>query len=351
MHVRGCAFISVFDPQVATDSSLQCSQMKLFCDGREPCTACSTKRHLCEHNRAKSSAGFVDRVAHNLTRRGCSSPFLLCNGDAEIFSRFEFPKPVHPDDEGGSHETPSNLDLGIPAYSGDLADVFEPMMVDFDFDILDGIFNPDQPADDAADWTADFPILSSEQDAFGLLRNEARLSGLASNIVKAASNAGNLEADQLNHFTALQYLLTPAQAHRAISRYFESWHRICRIIHRPTFTADTAPDVILVAVLTLGAMYLPNDEDRKRTLSVIDLIEDYIFSQEPSTLDFVTQTDTNVDDNLTFHFMQAAFLIVVTQYWTGSECSRQRVSKVRFDRVIEVKSCIRGGLCFSDADR
>jgi hypothetical protein len=344
MRARGCTFIPGFDQKTATDNSLQCSQMKLSCDGRQPCAACSIKRHPCEHNRARNSAGFVDRVSHDPTRRNCSSPFLLCNGDAEIFSRFEFPKPVHPDDEGGNHETPSNLDLGMPAYSSDLADVFEPMMIDFDLDILDGIFNPDQPTDDAVDWTADFPTLSSEQDTFALLRNEARLSSLAGDILEAASNAGKPEADRPHCLTTLQHLLSPTQAHRAISRYFESWHRICRIIHRPTFIADTAPDVILVAVLTLGAMYLPNDEDRKRTLSVIDFVEDYIFSQEPSTLDVVAQTDTNNDDNPSFHFLQAAFLIVVTQYWTGSERSRRRVSKVRFDRVIEVKSCIRGGL-------
>lgn len=231
----------------------------------------------------------------------------------------------------------------MPAYSSDLADALEPMMFDFDLDILDVIFNPDQPMDDAVDWTAGYPTLSPEQDTFGLLRNEARLSGLASDILEAVSNTGKSEADQHNCSATLQYLLSPAQAHRAISRYFESWHRICRIIHRPAFTADTAPDVILVAVLILGAMYLPNDEDRKKTLSVIDLVEEYIFSQEPSTLDIDAQTDTDFDDNPNFHFLQAAFLIVVTQYWTGSERARRRVSKVRFDRVIEVNSCIRDG--------
>ena len=77
--------------------------------------------------------------------------------------------------------------------------------------------------------------------------------------------------------------------------------------------------------------------------AVIDLVEEYIFSQEPSTLDIDAETDTDFDDNPNFHFLQAAFLIVVTQYWTGSERARRRVSKVRFDRVIEVNSCIRDG--------
>jgi hypothetical protein len=311
--------------------------MKLFCDGRQPCTACTTKRHLCEHSGARNSAKDLGRIQHDSARRGCASPFLLCNGDAEIFSRFEFPKPVHADDEGGSRGTSSNLDLGMSACSSDLADVLGPMMFDFDVDILDIIFNPDQPMDDAIDWTAGFPTLSPEQDTFGLLRNKARLSGLASNILEATSKANKSEADHFSALTTLQHLLSPAQAHRALSRYFESWHRICRIIHRPTFTSDTAPDVVLIAVIILGAMYLPNEEDRKRTLSVIDFVEEYIFSQEPFSSDAAAQNIANVDDNPSFYFLQAAFLIVVTQYWTGSERSRRRVSKVRFDRVIEVR--------------
>jgi hypothetical protein len=210
-------------------------------------------------------------------------------------------------------------------------------MFDFDVDILDMIFNPDQPMDDAVDWTAGFSALSPEQDNLGLLRNEARLSSLASDILEAASKAGKAEADTSNGLTTLQHLLSPAQAHRALSRYFESWHRICRIIHRPTFTVDTAPDVVLIAVIILGAMYLPNEEDRKRTLKVIDFVEDYIFSREPSSSDVGAQNVADVDDNPSFYFLQAAFLIVVTQYWTGSERSRRRVSKIRFDRVIEVR--------------
>jgi hypothetical protein len=190
---------------------------------------------------------------------------------------------------------------------------------------------------DAVDWTASFPTLSTEQDTFGLLRNEARLSRLTSDILEARSKAGMAETDHFNSLTTLQHLLSPAQAHRALSRYFESWHRICRIIHRPTFIVDSTPDVVLIAVIILGAMYLPSEEDRKRTLSVIDFVEDYIFSQEPSSSDAAAQDVANVDDNPSFYFLQAAFLIVVTQYWTGSECSRRRVSRVCFDRVIEVR--------------
>jgi hypothetical protein len=209
-------------------------------------------------------------------------------------------------------------------------------MFDFDVDILDMIFNPDQYMDDGVDWTAGFPSLSPEQDNFGLLRNEIRLSALASDIMEAALKPGKSEADHFNALATLQHLLSPAQAHRALSRYFESWHRICRIIHRPTFTIDTAPNVVLIAVIILGAMYLPSEEDRKRTLSVIDFVEDYIFSQEPSSSDAAAQNVSNVDDDPSFYFLQAAFLVVVTQYWTGSERSRRRVSKARFDRVIEV---------------
>lgn len=319
--------------------------MKLFCDGRQPCSACSTKRHLCQHIRAKNPARHVDRIRGGLDQRGCASPFLLCNGDAEIFSRFEFPKPVHVGGEGAGQVFPSTVDIELPGYPSDLASVLEPMLLDCDLDILHDFFNPDQPMDDAIDWTADLPTLSLEQDSFGVLRNEVKLSGLASDILESASNAGKPDSDRSKALIALKHLLSPAQAHRALSRYFESWHRICGIIHRPTFTVDTTPDVVLAAVLVLGSMYLSNEEDREKTLSIIDFVEDFIFSQEPSLLNAVAQTDTDVDDDPRFHFLQAAFLIVVTQYWTGSDCSRRRVSKVRFDRVLEVGSYLSTVFC------
>jgi hypothetical protein len=322
---------------VLVNDGLQCSQKKLFCDGRQPCTACSTKRCPCERSKAKNSAGDVNGALRHPVQRGCASPFLLCKGDAEIFSRFEFPKPVRNEEED-NQVTSSTLALGLPTYESDLAEDPQPTMLDFDFDILDGIFNTEQIMIDAIDWTADRPGLTSEQDAFGVLRNEARLSSLASDILQCPPNAGRPEADCLNGMSTLQYLLSPAQAHRALTRYFESWHRICRIVHRPTFTVDTAPDVVLIAVLILGAMYLPDEEDRKKTLSVIDFVEDYIFSEEPFSLGMAEQTGMRVDDSPGFHFLQAAFLIVVTQYWTGSESSRRRVSRARFDCVIEVES-------------
>lgn len=324
---------------------MQCSQRKLFCDGRQPCTSCRSKRHPCEHMRVDDPTRGVDRISQDLIHRRCASPFLLCNGDAEIFSRFDFPRPVRSEEEGCSQAASSSAGFELAAYSNDLDDALGPMAPDFDLDILDGIFNTDQGMVDAMGWTASSSDLSIEQDTFGILCNEARLASLASDILSCSSNAGRSEADHLDDLTTLQHLLSPAQAHRALSRYFESWHRICRIVHRPTFTADTAPDVSLIAVLMLGAMYLPNKEDRKKTLSVIDLVEEYIFSQEALASDGLLQASTNVDDNAAFQFLQAAFLIVVTQYWTGSESSRRRVSTARFDRVIQVRYRSTAVLC------
>ena len=337
MHVRGYDHTLSSNWWIVVDNGLQCFQKKLFCDGRQPCTACSAKRCPCERSRARLPSSEMNSASRDPIQRGCASPFLLCKGDEEIFSRFEFPKPVR-DEEGDNQVTSSTLAFGSPTRQSDLAGVLEPMMLDFDFDILEGIFNTEQIMIDTIGWTADRPASSSEQDTFGVLRNEARLSSLANSILQCSPNAGRPGADRLNGMSTLQYLLSPTQAHRALTRYFESWHRICRIIHQPTFTADTAPDVVLMAILILGAMYLPDEEDRKKTLSVIDFVEDYIFSEEPSPLGVLTQAGTNVDSGPKFHFLQAAFLIVVTQYWTGSECSRRRVSTTRFNRVIEVWS-------------
>lgn len=209
-------------------------------------------------------------------------------------------------------------------------------MFDFDLDIFDGIFGDNGFMDDEIDWTNDSTVMIPEQDTFGVFRNETRLIDLAGRVLDLPSKSGRSEEDRCRSLVTLQHLLSPGQAHRSISRYFESWHRICRIIHRPTFSVESTPDVVLVAVLMLGAMYLTNEEDRKKALSVIDYVEDYIFTQEPPPLEDVARTGTSLDEDADFHFLQASFLVVVTQYWTGTECSKRRVSTTRFDRVLEV---------------
>lgn len=238
--------------------------------------------------------------------------------------------------EAGGQSAGTALDMDQHTLPGDLYGVPELTMLDFDLDIFDGIFGDNGFLDDEIDWTNGCTVVTPEKDTFGVFRNEARLLDLATRILDLPSKTDRSEEDRFRSLVTLQHLLSPRQAHRAISRYFESWHRICRIIHRPSFSVDSTPDCMLVAVVMLGAMYLPNEEDRKKALSVIDYVEDYVFAKEPSPLDGTAVIGTCLDDDAGLHFLQASFLVVVTQYWTGTERSKRRVSTYRFDRVLEV---------------
>lgn len=134
----------------------------------------------------------------------------------------------------------------------------------------------------------------------------------------------------------LQELFEPVQVDKALHSYFRSWHRICRITHRPSFSVSSMPHLALVAMIMLGTMYAPCEENRKKATTVLDYAEDYIFAHEPSP-PHPSQDDANRVDTVKSCFLEASFLMIVTQYWTGDSESKRRVSTLRFDRTAEVK--------------
>lgn len=266
--------------------------------------------------------------------RAPNLPFLLYDGDAEVFSLFGFPGPVNANTKV-SRQASSVLPLDL-MLTENFDGLCEQAILAFDPGNLDDIFDDDPFTNDESDGTADFATNIPEADTFGIFRNDQRMSSLAAEIFSSPANIRKSEEERRSSLLTLQHLLSPAQAHRFVSRYFETWHPICSIIHRPSFAVESAPDSIILAILMLGAVYSPNDEDRRIALSVIDYVEDYIFSHDFSNSNGVARPGTSLDNDAELHFLQASFLLVVAQYWSGSESSRRRVSTSRFERVLEV---------------
>lgn len=275
--------------------------------------------------------------------RAPTPPFLLYDGDAEVFSLFGFPGPANVSTKvGGQASSALPLD---PMLKESFDGLCEQAIFTLDPGNLKYIFNDEPFMNDEIDWAADCNTAPPEEDTFGIYRNNRKISSLPAEILSSLGNTRKEEDERRSILMILQHLLSPAQAHRFVSRYFETWHPICSIIHRPTFAVESAPDSIILAILMLGAMYSPNDEDRKNALSVIDYVEDYVFSQDVSDANGVARPGTSLNNDAEFNFLQASFLLVVAQYWSGPESSRRRVSTFRFSRVLEVsphvlKQCV-----------
>lgn len=139
----------------------------------------------------------------------------------------------------------------------------------------------------------------------------------------------------------LQNLCRPARVSRFVAHYFDIWHRNCRIVHQPSFGLDVCCEPLVLAVIFLGAMYSPNSKERIAVAAVIKHVESFIFSCLPSSstgIDHDRQTPSVAgNDEREFQNVQAAFLMVITLFWTGTEVQKRRAATELFDIVVDVR--------------
>lgn len=150
------------------------------------------------------------------------------------------------------------------------------------------------------------------------------------------------DRDRLEVQRQLQSLCHPASVVRFVSYYFNIWHHNCRIVHRPSFGLDTCHEPLVLAVIFLGAMYSADPLERIAASALLEHVESLILSRLPSS----SQRDTSdqgipvavIDDEESFQSVQAAFLTVITLFWTGNEVQKRRAATDLFSIVVEVSS-------------
>jgi hypothetical protein len=118
------------------------------------------------------------------------------------------------------------------------------------------------------------------------------------------------------------------------------------MVHQGSFSVDTAPVPLLIAVVVVGAMYSQVDKDVSNTKLLLDLAELYVFSLDDLTDEFEirqmlraphTMTPESISlSNQAFPNLQAAYLMVCVQFWAGSMVSRKRAIDTKFGVVLKV---------------
>lgn len=147
----------------------------------------------------------------------------------------------------------------------------------------------------------------------------------------------------------LHSLFTPTKIEKLVNLYFEFWHPHCPIVHRPSFSVETAALPLLISMSLMGAMYSQVDRDFITAKPLLDIAEHYIFSLEDLTPEFeirqmlrapptTSPEQSSVESLLAFHHLQASYLMVCVQFWAGNSVSRKRAIEARFGVVIKVFS-------------
>ena len=368
--------------------------MKLGCDGNDPCKTCRQKKLECKFSRLKSKGlsvrndGMSNRFRkdrktdselatskngadiNTVSDRG-SIKFLLNSGTASFIECFRFPssherrnlfnfRNTHwnsdaantfdffgnGSENGSAYSDPFEEDaidwslfedenllrfLSSPfsEYQTQTDDIFAPMLIDSNF----------SPTTIGAPFPVDWepPTLQSEACVQGILQK--------------AISIGISPQEQADISQHLNYLFTPSRITKLVNLYFEFWHPHCPIVHQGSFSVQTTPISLSVAVVLMGAMYSQVDRDVTTAKTLLDLAELYIYSMDDLTEEFevrqmmraasTTTPESIALSMLAFQHLQAAYLMVCVQFWAGNMVSRKRAIDTRFSVVIKACQTVR----------
>ena len=146
---------------------------------------------------------------------------------------------------------------------------------------------------------------------------------------------------------SLSFLLTTTRIRKFILMYFKYWQPSCALIHAPSFDPETAPLPLLAAVVFMGAMYSTDQKEEYLAKRVLDFAELFIFSSPIFSHENEVVTvfcgnwgapNEDTDDWTKFQHFQAGFIMLATQYWAGSQASRNRAMESRFSDILKVGS-------------
>lgn len=149
----------------------------------------------------------------------------------------------------------------------------------------------------------------------------------------------------------LNFLLTADKIPKFVSMYFRNWHLNCPILHRPSFDPAKVPLRLLLSVVFIGAIYSKDQTERlaaKRLLDVAELVvfDSDIFSFEMGiirsiqgdNLESAAGATRSDQDWVDFQELQAGYLMVIAQYWSGPLIPKRRAMESRMGEVIKVRS-------------
>ena len=291
------------------------------------------------------------------TQYPSSVVFLLSENYEQVFSKFNFPEPATPNRRTANWRDAYNSSAQTP-FRG-LDEDFVNSVLDFDFfalpscgpstrwqreevEIQDTVYEVFAlpscgPSTRCASVEPQDAILT--EDTASLQSTAAEIEVILRRVMTAPSLQALSKDERAEIYQQLQDLCSSAHVSRFVAYYFDIWHRNCRIVHRPSFGLNTCHEPLVLAVISLGAMYSSNVMERIAAAAVIEHVESFIFSCLPPSsaeVEHGREAPSAVsDDEQRFQSVQAAFIIVITLFWTGTEVQKRRAATQLFDVVVE----------------
>jgi hypothetical protein len=259
-----------------------------------------------------------------MSQNSSSIAFLLCTDEDDVFSRFNFPRPA----PFGTRATGQNP----PGEQGFFGEFSLTSPLDVNFDLMDGLFNTYLNAGVVEPWdmlepSGDFPLPGTECQEPVLAELRRYISG-SPTVLKLSTD------QRLDVQVMLDDLFSTSRAQRFLGHYWNHWHRNCRIIHRPSFKSNISDKPLLAAMISIGAMYSPNEAERASASVILPHLESYVFSRLLIDEESESFAEPVGAENLAV--LQAGLLVVISMFWTAGPNVKHRASTHRFSQLAGV---------------
>lgn len=317
-----------------------CTAMKLGCDGKNPCNTCRQKKIECKYVRLKSKGIHVRTDSQGVDTHRGSINFLLNAGTNSFIDCFQFPTTAENRNLYTHRNQQSCTDI-IDHYSGSESGSYESDLGNWPvgnhnyINIMGSTF-------------ANFPNEISPTSQMAI-RDWEPPSVQSSTIIQCIRERAMMiyatpqqQSDMDQH---LNYIFTPSKIIRFVNEAFSNWLPNYPIIHMPSFGIETAFLPLLAVITVMGALYSRDEVEVNSARSILDLVEYYIFSLDDLTDEHeirqIMQSGNLEESPFSLSSLQAAYIMVVLQFWTGSAVSKKRTIESRFTNVTRVARRLR----------
>lgn len=144
--------------------------------------------------------------------------------------------------------------------------------------------------------------------------------------VQERSWTSELEAACIGFFTPISLSLH-------LELFWALWHPNVNFLHRPTFDPRTGKASLLAAMALTGASVSTNSTDRANAKTWYNCVEEVVFQDD----DFcANDEDHTFPSKERLQALQAAYIVCLYQNWEGTDSSKRRVRRFRYNTLVAV---------------
>ena len=130
----------------------------------------------------------------------------------------------------------------------------------------------------------------------------------------------------------------PANLRKFLRIFWCLWYPNCPIIHKPSFDPKDASACLLVSMAIIGSCLSPDERDNEMARGWFDAVEEMVFDDNwlDEDLGAATPFQGITGESQRLQSLQAAYFVCLYQNWEGSDSSKARVRRHRYNTLIAV---------------